>query len=309
MNLIFDTHAHYDDSAFDEDREELLSGLLEKGVGKVVNAAASARSMPRILGLSLKYDFLYAAAGLHPCEVYGCGDNIGQPVMHLRDFDGRAYKDKWPDGEFVPEVLSALDSYDTEERIDRNWTACDREERLIRAMISSDRVVAVGEIGLDYHYDDTRKDIQKDWMARQMAIAAEYGLPVIIHSRDAAADTLDLIRSEKRSEAQGIIHCFSYSKEIAAQYMDMGFMIGIGGVVTYKNSAKIKDIVSYMPMEHMVLETDCPYLAPAPFRGKRNDSSMIKYVVQTVSALKGIPEEEVILITGENAGRLYRIKD
>ena len=169
--------------------------------------------------------------------------------------------------------------------------------------------MAVGETGLDYHYDDTRKDIQKDWMARQMAIAAEYDLPLIIHSRDAAADTLDLIRGEKRSNAGGIIHCFSYSREMAAIYMDMGFMIGIGGVVTYKNSAKIKDIVSYMPMEHMVLETDCPYLAPAPFRGKRNDSSMIKYVVQTVSALKGISEEEVLSVTGENARRLYRIRN
>ena len=238
MDLIFDTHAHYDDSAFDEDREELLSGLLEKGVGTVVNAAASARSMPRILGLSLKYDFLYAAAGLHPCEVYGCGDNMARPVMHLKDFDGAAFKDKWSDAPFTAQLLSVLELYDADERIDQSWTAADREERLIRAMISSGRVVAVGETGLDYHYDDTRKDIQKDWMARQMAIAAEYDLPLIIHSRDAAADTLDLIRGEKRSNAGGIIHCFSYSREMAAIYMDMGFMIGIGGVVTYKNSAK-----------------------------------------------------------------------
>ena len=309
MNLIFDTHAHYDDEAFNEDREEILSGLLEKGVGTAVNAAASARSMPRILQLSGSHDNLFMAAGLHPCEVYASGDNTGKNVMHLHDFDGRSFCEIWKHDkrESCAKVLKVLEEYDGNEIIDTSWRAGSREEKLIRACLSDEKCVAVGEIGLDYHYDDTVKEVQKDWFSGQIALAREYNKPVIVHSRDAAADTLDMIKAEKCADAGGIIHCFSYSLEMAKIYMDLGFMIGIGGVVTYKNSAKIKDIVSYMPMEYMVLETDCPYLAPAPFRGKRNDSSLIKYVVQTVAALKGIPEDEVIGITHENACRVYRL--
>jgi len=309
MSLIFDTHAHYDDEAFNKDREELLSGLLKKGVGNVVDAGASLRSLPRILRLTRKYDFMYGAAGLHPCETYGCGDNLGRPVMHMTDLDGQsllmsenncAYSDN--------KVTDLLRNYDPDAIITSGWTASYMEQSLVEAMLGCEKIVAVGEIGLDYHYDDTRKDIQRDWFARQIAIARKYKKPVIVHSRDAAADTLDMIRSEQAQETGGIIHCFSYSREIAGQYIDMGFMIGIGGVATYKNAVKIKEVVSYMPMENMVLETDCPYLAPTPFRGKRNDSSLIKYVVQVVAALKGLSEEDVISITEENARRVYGIK-
>ena len=295
MSLIFDTHAHYDDKAFDEDREELLSGLLKKGVGNVVDAGAALRNLPKILELTQKYGFMYGAAGLHPCETYCSGDNAGKPVMHMTDVKA------------CSQVTAVLSCYDEDWIIDSDWIAADREERLIRAMLDVEKIVSVGEIGLDYHYDDTRKDVQKDWFARQIAIAREYKKPIIVHSRDAAADTLDMVRTEKAADAGGIIHCFSYSREIAREYINMGFMIGIGGVVTYKNASRIKEVVSYMPMENMVLETDCPYLAPAPFRGKRNDSSMIKYVVQAISAIKGIPEEEVTAITEQNAFRLFRI--
>ena len=307
MSLIFDTHAHYDDEAFDEDREELLSGLLKKGVGNVVDAGAAARNLPRILSLAKKYDFMYGAAGLHPCETYGCGDNMGRPVMHLQDFDGRFFRDIWGNeqDESVRKILGILEQYDEKEIIDENWRAGEREQMLIEAALLSDRMAAVGEIGLDYHYDDTRKNVQKEWFSRQIDTARKNRKPIIVHSRDAAADTLDMIRSEKAQEAGGIIHCFSYSKEMAREYINMGFMIGIGGVVTYKNASKIKEVVSFMPMENMVLETDCPYLSPAPLRGKRNDSSLIKYVVQTVAALKGITQEEVIFITRNNARRLF----
>ena len=278
MSLIFDTHAHYDDHAFDKDRKELLSGLLEKNVGMVVNASAAARNIPEILKLTREYDFLYGASGLHPCEVYGCGDNMGKPVM-----------------------------YGTDEIITPEWIAGDKEMELVTAALDDPKIVAVGEIGLDYHYEDTRKDIQKEWFARQIALARKADLPVIVHSRDAAADTLDMIKSEKASDVGGIIHCFSYGKELAREYLDMGFMLGTGGVVTYKNSKKLKEVVTYMPVEQMVLETDCPYLCPEPFRGKRNDSSMLKYVVQVISQLKGISEEEVVRVTEENAKRVYRI--
>ena len=291
MGLIFDTHAHYDDPAFDEDRKEILSGLLGNGVGKVVNAGAAVRSMPRILTLTREYDFIYGAAGLHPCEVYASGDNTGKPVMDFGFADN--------------DIIEILKEYDPQELISPGWMAGDREEKLIELMLRDPRIAAVGEIGLDYHYDDTRKDIQREWFARQIAIAGKYSKPVIIHSRDAAADTLDMVRSECGSNVKGIVHCFSYSLEMAKLYVDMGFFIGIGGVLTYKNSKKLKEIVCCLPLESMVLETDCPYLAPSPFRGQRNDSSMIKYVVAVMAALKGISEEEILNVTWENAEKLF----
>ena len=294
--MIFDTHAHYDDQAFDEDRKELLSGLFSQGVGLVMEASAAARNMPQILQMTREYGFVYGSAGLHPCETYGCGDNMGQPVMRKPDPED-------------PELAGVLSRYSDDEVITEDWTAADREEQLIRAMLRQPKIQAVGEIGLDYHYEDTRKDVQKEWFARQIAIAREYGKPIFIHSRDAAADTLDMVKAEKADETGGIVHCFSYSREMAAAYVDLGFCIGIGGVVTYKNARKLKEVVSYLPMDAMVLETDCPYLAPAPFRGKRNESSLIRYTAEAVAAIRGIPAEDVIRITEENAKKVYRIEE
>ena len=297
--MIFDTHAHYDDQAFDEDREELLSGLFENGVGYVMDASAAVRNMPFILELSGRYDFLYGSAGIHPCEAYASGDNTGKPVMRRR---------KSAESFFDSRLLSLLDLYEEGEIITPEWKAGDREEQLVRVMLSQPKIMAVGEIGLDYHYDDTQKDVQKDWFARQIAIAREFHKPIFVHSRDAAAETLDMIRAEKAQEAGGIIHCFSYSKEMAREYVDLGFLIGIGGVLTYKNAKKLKEVAAYVPMDHIVLETDCPYLAPSPFRGKRNDSTLIRYVAEVLAQIKGLSAEEVIQITEENACRVYGIR-
>ena len=256
MNLIFDSHAHYDDSAFDADRDELLAGLKEKGIGLVVNACAAISDLKDIIPLTRKYDFLYGASGVHPSE--------------LSEMDDKKFAD----------IEMALDE---------------------------PKIVAVGEIGLDYHYDDTDKPLQKEWFARQIDLAKRKNYPIIVHSRDAAADTLDIIKAENAREAGGVIHCFSYEKEMAKIYMDMGFYIGVGGVVTYKNGRKLKEVVEYMPLEKMLLETDCPYLSPEPFRGRRNDSSMLNYVADKVAEIKGTDRETVIEVTRENAKRMYRI--
>lgn len=329
MSLIFDTHAHYDDHAFDEDRDELLSGLLLKGVGDIVNAAAAARSIPAILALTDKYDFIYMAAGLHPCEVYGSGDNTGSPVMRKnslpKSIEG-INSVKSSSGIILPgdienidninldvkirehrELRDIIELYNDDEIITADWIAGDRERKLIEACMSEPKVVAVGEIGLDYHYDDTRKDIQQEWFAYQIDLAKKYNKPINVHSRDAAADTLDMIKAESARDVGGIIHCFSYGKEMAREFLNLGFMIGIGGVITFKNSKKAREVVEYMPIERLVLETDCPYLAPTPFRGQRNDSSMIHYAAQAIGEIKGISAERVIDITTENAKRVYRI--
>lgn len=255
--MIFDTHAHYDDEAFDEDRDEVLTSLRERGVGTVVNVGASMEGSRRSVSLSEEYEFVYSAVGVHPDEV----------------------------GELREE--------------DMEW---------MREQLQKPKVVAVGEIGLDYYWDKEGHDLQKKWFLRQLKLAKELKKPVIIHSREAAADTMELLKANYHGEMPMVMHCYSYSMEMAREYRKMGLYLGIGGVLTFKNAKKLKETVLESPMEYLLLETDCPYLAPVPNRGKRNDSGMLKYVVQELAALKGITPEEVIRITEENARRFYGIQ-
>lgn len=254
--MIFDTHAHYDDEAFDEDRDQLLSGMKDAGVEYVVNVGASMASSKRSILLAEKYDFVYAAVGVHPDEV----------------------------GELNEENLQKLGE----------WS-------------DHPKVRAVGEIGLDYYWDKEKHELQKEWFYRQMELAHEKKLPVIIHSREAARDTLDLVTAAKPLELRGIIHCYSYSVEQAREYLSMGYYLGIGGVLTFKNAKKLKEAAEYAPLSQIVLETDCPYLAPVPDRGKRNDSSKIAYVARELARIKNVPVEEVIRMTNENGRKLYNI--
>lgn len=178
----------------------------------------------------------------------------------------------------------------------------------LREKLRGDKVVAVGEIGLDYHWGEPGREVQQHWLIRQLALAQELDLPVVIHSRDAAEDTLRILREHSPQRGQkpcGVLHCYSYSKEMAQEFLALGYYLGIGGVVTYKNARKLKEVVAAVPLERLVLETDCPYLSPEPFRGKRNSSANLPYVVAAVAALKGVTQEEVIRRTQENARRLY----
>lgn len=254
--MIFDTHAHYDDKAFDEDRDSLLKSMKENGVSHIVNIGASIETSKKTIALTEQYDFIYGAIGVHPSE-----------TAELN-----------------------------EEKIE--W---------LREKSSFEKIVAIGEIGLDYYWDEPDKDIQKKWFRRQLQLAKEVSLPVIIHSRDAAKDTLDIMHEEKAEECKGVVHCYSYSKETAREYLNMNYYFGIGGVVTFNNAKKLKEAVEYIPMENIVLETDCPYLAPVPYRGKRNSSLNLPYVVKEIASIKQLPEEEVIRITYENAKRFYEI--
>ncbi len=253
---IFDTHAHYDNQAFDEDREALLTSLPENGITRVVNVGASMASCRDTAELMEKYDFIYGAMGVHPNET----------------------------GELDEEGLEKL-----------------------KGMCGLKKCVAVGEIGLDYYWDEPGRDVQKAWFVRQLNLARECRLPVVIHSRDAAKDTVDVMRAEKAGEIGGVIHCFSYTKETAKIFLDMGFYIGVGGVLTFKNARKLKEAVEYIPLERLVLETDCPYLAPVPNRGKRNSSLNLPYVAEALSQIKGISMEEVRQAVWENSMRLYRM--
>ena len=182
----------------------------------------------------------------------------------------------------------------------------DERFEYMKAQCKKDKVVAVGEIGLDYYWDNESHDVQKKWFIKQLELARELDLPVIIHSRDAAADTLEIMK-EYGQGLRGVIHCFSYSIELAREYVKMGYHIGIGGVVTFKNGRKLKEIAAEIPLKRILLETDCPYLAPVPFRGKRNESHYISYVAQEIAELKGISCEEVVVQTEQNGKELFQI--
>ena len=255
--MIFESHAHYEDARFDEDRKALLSSFPQKGIDYVVNVGSSLKTTQQSIALAKQYDFIYAAAGVHPEE--------------------------------------------TAELNEENFAwLCEQ--------MKQEKVVAVGEIGLDYHWDEPERKIQKVWFERQIALARQVSLPMIIHSRDAAQDTLDIMKVCKAEEAGGVIHCFSYGVEMAREYLNMGFYIGIGGVLTFKNAKKLKEVAKYVPLDRILLETDCPYMAPEPHRGKRNSSIYLSYVAETLATIKGVDVEEVYQTTRENGKQMYRIQ-
>lgn len=255
--MLFDSHAHYEDDRFDEDRHEVLSSVYNSGVRYILDAASDIESAAKIISLTQKYSFIYAAVGVHPHNVVHADDN----------------------------TLSALLEFSADSK-----------------------VVAVGEIGLDYYYDNSPRELQKLWFAKQINMAKGLNKPIVVHNRDAHEDIMKIIKNEKASEIGGVFHCFSGSREMAARLLDENFYISIGGPVTFKNARKIIDVVEYVPLERLMIETDCPYLTPEPHRGKRNDSGYVRLVAEKIAEIKDISFEEIARITTENAKRLFNIK-
>ena len=256
--MIFDTHAHYDDKQFDQDREELLASMKDNGIGTIVDVGSNMETSTWIVEAVTRYPMMYGAVGVHPSDT---ADLTESDMDTLKEYAGK------------------------------------------------DKILAIGEIGLDYYWDEPEREIQKKWFEAQIELAREVRLPIIIHSRDAAKDTYDIMKSLHAEDIGGVVHCFSYSKEMARQFLDMGFYIGIGGVVTFKNAKTLKEVAAYTPLDRIVLETDCPYLSPEPNRGKRNSSLNLNYVAEALSQIKGIDKEELIAVTEENARKLYRMKE
>ena len=279
---IFDTHAHLCDAAFDDEREAIIADLGAHGVGAFTEIGFDLPSSRAALALAERYPQVYAAVGFHPDH-----------SDHLRDEDVET----------------------------------------LRQMVENDqKIVAIGEIGLDYHYTregilrraaasgqepdpeslataDPEPEIQKACFRRMLQLARALGLPINVHSREAAQDTYDLIVEEHGYENSGIIHCFGYPVEMAERFVKIGLYVGVGGVVTFKNSRKLKEVVARIPIERIVLETDCPYMAPVPKRGTRNDPRNLPYVVEEIAALRQMDPAEVIRITTENAKHVYRISE
>ena len=261
--MIFDTHAHYDSREFDEDREELIASLPENGINRVVNVGARLEGSRNSVKLAEKYDFFYAAVGVHPDD---CGEMTEEWIAELKKL-----------------------------------AACRK-------------VVAVGEIGLDYHgfgvYENkVDKYTQKKWFWAQLMLAKELSLPVIIHSRNASEDTLDIMhRAYEHGIRRVVMHCYSYASEAAKEYVSMGYYLGFGGVVTYEGQRKLTKVLEHVSIEHILLETDCPYLAPTPHRGERNSSLYLPAVRDRIAEIKGLSPDEVEKITWENGCRLFGLE-
>lgn len=302
--MIFDTHAHYDDRAFDDDRDRLLEQMRSHGIGRIVNVTSDYASQFSSLELASRYDFIYTSVGLHPTEVYEFtteeSDSVSPDGRDAeRDQASAAVRDKEPD-------RISEDRQATEVR--SKYGSATEALDIIRELASRPKVVAIGEIGLDYHYDDTDRSKQLYFFRAQLDMAAKLELPVIIHSRDAAAETFDIMKEYADRLPGGVIHCYSYSYDMAAEYVKMGYHIGIGGVVTFKNSRKLKECAAKLPLESIVIETDCPYLAPAPHRGERNSSLYLPLVVREIAQLRSIAAKDVEAATWDNGCRLYGLQ-
>ena len=252
---LFDTHAHYDDGAFDADRDALLAALPTQGVSLVLNPGCDLPSSRKAIALAEQYPHVYAAVGVHP---ENCGD--------------------WEDG-FLPEL---------------------------RQLAAKAKVRAIGEIGLDYYWEENpSRALQRNVFRWQMELADSLGLPVIVHDREAHGDSLDIVR--EFPHVRGVFHCYSGSVEMARELVKRGWMISFTGVLTYKNAKKAVEVAREIPLEHLMIETDSPYMAPVPCRGRRNDSTLVRYVCEKLAEIKGISPEECARITLENGRRFFRI--
>ena len=254
MNNIFDSHAHYDSEAFNDDRKELLNALQSQGVCGIINCGSDMASSLASLELADEFEFIYAACGIHPHEAEGC----------------------------KPGYLPVL-----------------------KKLCSEEKCVAVGEIGLDYHYDFSPRDIQKTVFEQQLVLAKELDLPVIIHDREAHEDTLNLL---KRYKPKGVVHCFSGSVEMAKEIVKLGMYIGLGGAVTFKNARKPLEVAAYVPDDKLLIETDCPYMTPVPHRGKRCDSSYIPFTAQVLADARNSTPEDILDLTRKNANILFGLE-
>lgn len=253
--MYFDTHAHYDDKAFDSDRDELLSVLPEKGVELVVLPGCDVKSSRHAIEIADAYNYIYAAVGIHPGELAG---------FKSGDID------------------------------------------IIRKLAAHEKCVAIGEIGLDYYWDDSRKAEQKELFINQLELALELDLPVIIHDREAHADSMEILF--RYPELRGVLHCFSGSKEMAQEILKRGWYLGFDGPVTYKNAKKALEVLEICPMDRLLIETDSPYLSPVPMRGKRNDSSNLCYVVDKIAQIKKCTPDVIAKTSAENGKKLFGIK-
>lgn len=257
---IFDSHAHYDDEQFDRDRDEIIQSLKEGNVTKCINIGCDIETSKRAIEISNKYDFIYAAVGIHPSDILNTKKEIEEQIQAIKQL---AKENK--------------------------------------------KVVGIGEIGLDYHWHNDNKELQKYAFMKQIELANELHLPISIHTRDAIDDTIQIVKHEVKIKNSGVLHCCPFNRELVKHGLEAGLYIAFGGTCTFKNARNADEIIKMVPKERILIETDSPYLAPEPKRGRRNDSTNVKFIAQKIAEFKETSLEEIAKITYENAMRIFEI--
>lgn len=255
---FFDSHAHYDDEKFDQDREEILNQIYQEGIKHVLTAGYSLEGSKQAIDLAEKYKYIYASCGISPND---------------------------------------LEEYQ------------EKDIQTIKEWAKHPKVVAIGEIGLDYYWSKENKELQKEIFIKQIEVANQVGLPIIIHTREAVADTIDILKNQVNAIKHGVFHCCTLNPELIKEALKLGFYISFAGPITFKNAKHAEEAIQLVPNEKILIETDSPYLAPEPYRGTRNDSIKMKETAKKVAQVKGISLEEVAILTSQNAKKLFQIQD
>lgn len=258
---LFDTHSHYNDEAFDDDRDDIIKAIFEAGVTHIVVVGDNIENSKKAIEIAKRYNFIYAAVGIHPNEIKNSKDEIDTQIKEIEE------------------------------------------------IARYEKIVAIGEIGLDNHWVKDQEEIQKYAFLKQIELANKLELPIIIHSRDAIMETINILKNEVKPKEQGILHCCQLNRDLVKVGLEEGFYISFAGAVTFKSSKNANDIISMVPDDRILIETDSPYLSPEPNRGKRNDSRNVKYVAEKIANVKGIEIEKIAKMTYENAKRIYKIKE
>lgn len=259
MNL-FDTHSHYNDEKFNEDREEIIKQIYNAGVTNTVVVGDNIENSKEAVKIASEHDFIYAAVGVHPSEITNTQEGIDNQVQQIEE------------------------------------------------IAKHEKTVAIGEIGLDYHWNKENKELQKYAFLKQIELANKLDLPIVIHSRDAIMDTIEILKGDIVPKRKGTLHCCQLNKDLVKAGLEAGFYISFAGPITFKSSKNATEIIQMVPYDRMLIETDCPYLSPEPYRGTRNDSRNVKYVAEKIAEIKGKTVEEIAKMTYENAKKIYRIK-
>ena len=260
---LFDSHAHYNDEKFDDDREELIDKIYNDGVTRLINAGYSLESSKYALRIAKRYNWIFTISGISPNDI---------PENNVK----------------LAEELNELDTFISEE-------------------LNSNKIVGIGEIGLDYHWNEENKELQKEAFIKQIELANKYNLPIVIHTREAVMDTLEILKKHKVNKC-GVFHCCPLNRELVKEGLKLGFYISFAGPITFKNSKNANEIIEMVPLDRMLIETDSPYLSPEPNRGKRNDSRNVRYTAQKIADVRNMTLEEIAKITYENANRIFNIK-
>lgn len=277
---LFDNHAHYNDEKFNDDKDEIIKKIYESGVTKFICAGYSLESSKKALDIAEKYDFIYTTAGISPNDIPG---NIQD-----EDLEGKTEEEK-------------------QELFTKSMEIVDNQLEKIEDLAKNKKVVAIGEIGLDYYWNKNNKEIQKQVFIKQIELANKLNMPIVIHTREAVMDTLDILKNIKPTVKPGVFHCCPLNIELVKEALKLGFYISFAGPVTFKNSKNAKDVVEIVPLDRILIETDSPYLAPEPVRGTRNDSRNVRFIAEKIAEFKNVDVEIIARCSYENAVRVFGI--